>query len=50
LQIAEGGVDDEFSIEVVMYLDTPPSADELREILAKLEDDPCPSRPPRTLG
>jgi arsenate reductase (glutaredoxin) len=40
LQIAEGA-DDAFAVEVVKYLDTPPSADELRAIVAKLEDDPA---------
>jgi arsenate reductase len=40
LQIAEaaGG---EFTVDVVKYLETPPPADELRAIVAKLEDDPA---------
>ncbi len=29
-----------FDLNIVKYLDTPPSADELRAILAKLEDEP----------
>ena len=40
LQIAEAA-GDEFTVDVVKYLDTPPSADELRAIVAKLEDDPA---------
>jgi arsenate reductase len=40
LQLAdEAG--EHFTIEVVRYLDTPPSAEELRAILAKLEDEPA---------
>jgi arsenate reductase (glutaredoxin) len=39
LQIAEQA-GDRFAVEVVRYLETPPSADELRAILAKLEDEP----------
>jgi arsenate reductase len=31
----------EFELNVVKYLDTPPSSDELRAILGKLEDDPA---------
>jgi arsenate reductase len=40
LQIAEGAGGD-YDVEIVRYLDTPPSADELRAVLAKLEDDPA---------
>jgi arsenate reductase len=40
LQIAEAACD-EFTVDVVEYLETPPSADELRAIVAKLEDDPA---------
>ena len=40
LQLAEAAGDD-FSVDVVRYLDSPPSADELRSILAKLDDDPA---------
>jgi arsenate reductase len=40
MQIADaaGG---EFTVDVVRYLETPPTAAELRAILAKLEDDPA---------
>jgi arsenate reductase len=40
LQIAEAA-DAEFTVDVVRYLETPPAADELRAIVAKLEDDPA---------
>ncbi len=40
LQIADNS-GEQFSIDVVKYLDTPPSTDELRAILAKLEDEPA---------
>jgi arsenate reductase (glutaredoxin) len=40
LQIADGA-GEQFSVDVVKYLETPPSTDELRAILAKLEDDPA---------
>ncbi len=40
IQIADGA-GDEFTIDIVKYLETPPSADELRVILAKLEDEPA---------
>ena len=37
----DDGAGDEFTIDIVKYLETPPSADELRVILAKLEDEPA---------
>ena len=40
LQIADNA-GEQFSVDVVRYLDTPPSTDELRAILAKLEDEPA---------
>ena len=40
LQIAEGA-GDEFAIDIVKYLETPPTADELRVIVGKLEDEPA---------
>ena len=40
LQIAEAA-GDEFTVDVVKYLETPPAPDELRAILAKLDDDPA---------
>jgi arsenate reductase len=40
LQIADNA-GEQFSVDVVKYLDTPPSPDELRAILAKLEDEPA---------
>ena len=40
LQIADGA-GDEFAIDIVKYLETPPSADELRVIVGKLEDEPA---------
>jgi arsenate reductase len=40
LQIADAAGDG-FTVEVVKYLETPPAADELRAIVAKLEDDPA---------
>jgi arsenate reductase (glutaredoxin) len=40
LQIADDA-GEQFSVDVVKYLDTPPSPDELRAILAKLEDEPA---------
>lgn len=40
LQIAEGA-GNSFTIDIVKYLDTPPSADDLRAIVAKLEDEPA---------
>jgi arsenate reductase (glutaredoxin) len=39
MEIADGA-GGEFTVEVVKYLDTPPSAEELRAIVVKLEDDP----------
>ena len=41
LEIADGTDPGAFDVTVVKYLDTPPSAVELREILGKLEDDPA---------
>jgi arsenate reductase len=41
LEIADGTEAGAFDVTVVKYLDTPPSADELSEILGKLEDDPA---------
>jgi arsenate reductase len=32
---------EQFTIDIVKYLDTPPSTDELRAILTKLEDEPA---------
>lgn len=40
LQIADNA-GEQFSVDVVRYLDTPPSTDELRAILDKLEDEPA---------
>ena len=40
LEIADGVESRAFDVTVVKYLDTPPSDDELREILGKLEDEP----------
>jgi arsenate reductase (glutaredoxin) len=40
LQIADSA-GEQFTIDVVKYLETPPSTDELRAILAKLEDEPA---------
>jgi arsenate reductase len=41
LEIAEQrGPDDGFELSIVRYLDEPPTADELRAIVAKLEDEP----------
>ena len=40
LQIADGA-GDEFAIDIVKYLETPPTADELRVIVGKLEDEPA---------
>jgi arsenate reductase (glutaredoxin) len=40
LQIAEDA-DAGFTVDVVKYLESPPSADELRAIVAKLEDEPA---------
>jgi arsenate reductase (glutaredoxin) len=40
LQIADNS-GEQFSVDVVKYLDSPPSTDELRAILAKLEDEPA---------
>lgn len=39
LAIADATEPGAFDVDVVKYLDTPPSAAELREILGKLEDD-----------
>jgi arsenate reductase len=39
LQIAETA-GDAFTLDIVRYLETPPAAEELRAIIAKLEDDP----------
>jgi arsenate reductase len=40
LEIVHGaGADDD--VEVIRYLENPPTADELRAIIAKLEDDPA---------
>lgn len=39
LKIADGA-GDEVSVEVVKYLEVPPTADELRAIIAKLDDPP----------
>jgi arsenate reductase len=33
--------DDRFAVDVVKYLETPPTADELSAIVAKLEDEPA---------
>lgn len=41
LAIADDVEPGTFDVNVVKYLDTPPSADELREILGKLEDEPA---------
>lgn len=41
LEIANDTEPGDFDVNVVKYLDTPPSADELRVILAKLDDDPA---------
>lgn len=41
LEIANGTTPGAFDVTVVKYLDTPPSPDELREVLGKLEDDPA---------
>ena len=49
LQIAEDA-DAGFTVDVVKYLESPPSADELRAIVAKLEDEPAPPCPAGTLG
>jgi arsenate reductase len=40
LQIVDAA-DESFAVDVVKYLDTPPTADELKAIVAKLEDDPA---------
>jgi arsenate reductase len=40
LQIAEGA-GEEFTIDIVKYLDSPPTAEELRTIVAKLDDEPA---------
>ena len=40
LEIAGAASTDHFDVSVVRYLETPPSADELRAILGKLEDEP----------
>ena len=40
LEIANGAAPGEFDVDVVRYLETPPTTDELRAILAKLEDEP----------
>ena len=40
LEIADGTAPGAFDVKVVKYLDTPPSAAELREILGKLDDEP----------
>jgi arsenate reductase len=40
LQIADGA-DERFTIDIVKYLEMPPTADELRAIVAKLEDEPA---------
>jgi arsenate reductase len=39
LQIADAAGEG-FAVDVVKYLESPPAADELRAIIAKLEDDP----------
>jgi arsenate reductase (glutaredoxin) len=40
LQLADAAAESgDYEVDVVKYLDTPPSAGELRAILAKLEDD-----------
>ena len=41
LEIANDTEPGAFDVNVVKYLDTPPSAHELREILGKLDDDPA---------
>lgn len=41
LEIANDVEPGAFDLNVVKYLDSPPSTDELRAILAKLEDDPA---------
>ena len=41
LEIAYDAAPGAFVVSVVKYLDTPPTVDELREILGKLEDDPA---------
>jgi arsenate reductase len=41
LDIAGGADPGEFDVTVVKYLETPPSAAELREIVGKLEDEPA---------
>ena len=40
LQVAEAA-GTEFTIDIVKYLEAPPGVDELRAILAKLEDEPA---------
>jgi arsenate reductase len=40
LEIADNA-GEQFTIDVVRYLEAPPSVDELRAILAKLEDEPA---------
>ena len=41
LELADGADPGAFDVSVVKYLDTPPTADDLRDILGKLEDDPA---------
>ena len=41
LEIADGAEPGAFDVSVVKYLDTPPTAEDLRDILGKLEDDPA---------
>ena len=41
LEIADRTAAGAFDVTVVKYLDTPPSTDELRQILDKLEDEPA---------
>src|SRR5687768_2419801 len=40
LQIAEGSASG-LTVDIVKYLEIPPTADELRTIVAKLEDEPA---------